>query len=178
MNRQAIGRIFCELARWLGYEPPIKYVDRIVEKIVEVKPTPPLNYELPSPRATVKKENIIISDLQVCVRGILPPVTKFTVPNTNSMEQAIDENHWVIASAHPSYKENLEVGEVIVFNIKVVDYLTYAISDAEIIHAIVEIGEDEQGWYCKTKGWNPYLEVDNWLVRKEQISWICRMVCW
>ena len=177
MDRKTIGKWLCDMARWLGYEPPV--VEKIIEVVVEVKPTPPPGYELPSPRATIREQDITIDgNGTVHIKGILPPVVKFTVPNTNSMEMAIDENHWVIASAHPSYKENLEIGEVIVFKTQVVNYNNFTVRDAEIIHAIWEIGEDAQGWYCKTKGWNPYLEIDPWIVRKNDISWVCRIVCW
>lgn len=66
---------------------------------------------------------------------------------------------------------SLEVEPESADNLKVGDVISYYEpgNDAFIIHAIIEIGEDEGGWYAITKGYNNPVE-DGWKVRFDQIE--------
>ena len=66
--------------------------------------------------------------------------------NTNSMEPWIDEGHVGIFSPVVN-KKNLVVGDLPLF-------LRRQDSNPAVLHRIIEIGSDSQGWYCITRGDN------------------------
>ena len=66
--------------------------------------------------------------------------------NTNSMEPLIDEGHVGIFSP-PVNKKNLVVGDIPLF-------LRRRDSNLAVLHRIIKIGTDSQGWYCITRGDN------------------------
>ena len=123
---------------------------------------------LPSPRVPIKWQDIYW-DAQTNTLSIklLPNVIKNTVQNTNSMEALLDANHIVILSNNQVYKDALKLGSIVV----------WLSSPSNIIHSIVEIGEDEQGWYCYTQGANIDSR-DTMKVRKENIEWVAIGVFW
>ena len=121
---------------------------------------------MPSPRVPIRWTDIIWDGEQLHIR-LLPSVQKNTVQNTNSMEALLDANHIVIKSNNQVYKDALKLGSIVV----------WTSTPSNIIHSIVEIGEDEQGWYCYTQGVNIDSR-DTVKVRKENIEWVALMVIW
>ena len=122
---------------------------------------------MPSPRVPIKWDDIIIQNNDTVTVKLLPHVVKTTVQNTNSMEALLDANHIVILSNNQVYKDALKLGSIVV----------WLSSPSNIIHSIVEIGEDEQGWYCYTQGANIDSR-DTVKVRKVNIDWVALMVIW
>ena len=66
------------------------------------------------------------------------------VRGTGSMQPTVYVNHTVI-ECPIELEKDLYVGDIIIFDPE--DERDY-----DIIHRIIEIGEDEKGWYCITKG--------------------------
>lgn len=82
-----------------------------------------------------------------------------SVEDTKSMEPLLSSNSHTI-EAIPE-QEKINVGDIISF---------YDASTGKtIVHAIVEIGTDDSGWYAKTKGYNAEL-IDDWKVRFTDIK--------
>lgn len=80
-------------------------------------------------------------------------------------------------SMKPTYSRDMVVIELIPKNesdIQVGDIISFNVSDSPIIHRVIEIGEDDFGWYCLTKGDNNKVP-DNVTLRFEDvhgIAWI------
>ena len=53
------------------------------------------------------------------------------------------------------------------------DIIVFPFGGMYVLHRIVFIGEDSDGWYCRTKGDNNE-EIDGWKTRKSQIKWLYR----
>ena len=121
---------------------------------------------MPSPRVPIKWTDIIWDGAQLHIT-LLPNVQKNTVQNTNSMEALLDANHIVILSNNQVYKDTLKLGSIVV----------WVSTPSNIIHSIVEIGTDEQGWYCYTQGVNINSR-DKVMIRKVNIEWVALMVIW
>ena len=156
-------------------------IDRLSQENADLKaqidsmtPKPP--YELPSPRATLNEDSVFAEGSVLHVVGLLPHIAVTRVVDTNSMDSAIDIGHQIIVSNNQAYKDDLQVGEVIIFHLNLIE--NGQLVEKDILHAIDEIGEDEEGWYCFTKGWNPASVRDPWRLRKHDITWVCRGVIW
>lgn len=78
--------------------------------------------------------------------------------NTNSMDPLIDE-HTIGLEIVPESKEEIHKGDVI----------AYESGNDLIVHRVVAISEDDQGWYAVLKGDN---SASYELVRFEQIKYI------
>lgn len=99
--------------------------------------------EQPSPADRIDPSQIHIYPNKVVIDIPDAYISAFT--DTNSMEPVID----IEANAlqiKPQSKEEIRVGDIISYNTNSKSRRT--------IHRVVEIGTDEQGWYCKTKGDN------------------------
>jgi hypothetical protein len=81
------------------------------------------------------------------------------VEDTKSMEPLLSKNSHTIEAA--PVIENLKVGDIISFYEPSVDKV--------VVHMIIEIGYDEQGWYARTSGYNN-VYADSWKVRFENIK--------
>jgi len=131
-----------------------------------------LGGELPSPKVRVSEGDLIYLETTktVEVRNILPKVTFFTVADTHSMEPLIDKGFIQIGSSNPEYINNVEIGDIIVWQ----KYVQWgkAIQLKRIMHKIVEIGNDGE-WFCKTKGIN-CLRRDPWKIRRKDIQLVWR----
>ncbi len=142
--------------------------------------------DLPTPRATIKAGDIYYDNIkyELTIKGLLPYLINFTVAATHSMEPMIDAGRMVLASNNQKYIDELEIGEVIIYRKKLPEIVGYTSNglpitsevEKDIIHQIVEIGSDETGWYCRTKGTHPLLEPDAWVVRKSEITSVVRGV--
>lgn len=81
------------------------------------------------------------------------------VEDTKSMEPILSKNSHTI-EAFPVI-ENLKAGDIISFYEPSVSTV--------VVHMIIEIGYDEQGWYARTSGYNN-VYADPWKVRFENIK--------
>ncbi len=81
-----------------------------------------------------------------------------TFAPTRSMDPVLDQGAYGIQII-PQHPEQLAVGDII----------TYDLNGRKIIHRIVEIGVDGQGYYFRTKGDNNP-EPDPYLVRWNQVE--------
>jgi len=73
-------------------------------------------------------------------------VTVSGVTNTKSMDPMIDKGHVILVGDKPGQR-SLQVGDVILFHRKLD-------KNPRVLHRIIEIGKDEDGWYCITRGDN------------------------
>jgi hypothetical protein len=119
------------------------------------------DYEMPSPKARSGYE------------PQLPPGWIYSgVENTNSMEPLIDEGCRVIWQPYSQVNE-VHVGDIIWFNI------FYNNNWQDICHQIVEETTLSSGDKAfKTKGVNPLLDVDPWIVPEGNIKYVFRGVIW
>lgn len=97
--------------------------------------------EIASPKDRVSESQIIVNDDKVTLDIANAQWARFK--DTNSMDPFIDEGANAIQIVPESY-EDLQVGDVI----------SYELGSNTIIHRIVGLGTDEQGWYAVVKGDN------------------------
>jgi hypothetical protein len=116
------------------------------------------NKERDSPSDWVGEDSIHVYSDRVVIDISDPQWATFT--NTNSMDPVIDSGSHAIEIV-PRSASQLEVGDIVSYKS---DYV-----DGTVIHRIVDIGEDSQGWYCKTKGDNNPFE-DPGKIRFDQIK--------
>ena len=123
----------------------------------------------PSPRVAIAWSDIAYDPYKytLTISNIEPDVTIQTVQNTNSMESLIDVGHTVVRSSNAKYMDNLNLGDVVVWEL----------NGETKIHAIVDIDTDEQGWYCYTQGLNCN-QRDKPKIRRENIKDIALLVVW
>ncbi len=112
--------------------------------------------ERPSPYDWVKEEQIHIYDDKVVIDLEDAQLTEFA--NTNSMDPLIDEN-----------SNGIEIIPESIADIHIGDVVSYKSGEDIIIHRVVFIGADEQGWYALMKGDNNNVK-DPEKVRFEQIE--------
>ncbi|OGM02715.1 signal peptidase I [Candidatus Woesearchaeota archaeon RBG_13_36_6] len=111
-----------------------------------------------TPQDRIKEEQIKVYENMVVIDLENASWAKFV--STGSMIPTLSEDANAIELT-PSSPKEIYVGDII----------SYVSPDGEdiIIHRVVEIGEDEQGWYAITKGDNNQLN-DPFKVRFEQIE--------
>ncbi|MBW2970662.1 hypothetical protein KY320_00715 [Candidatus Woesearchaeota archaeon] len=114
--------------------------------------------ELPSPCDRIREEQILVYDDHIIINFENAEWAKFT--DTNSMDPVIDAGANAIEYV-PKSSDEICVGDIVSYNSK------YA--SGTIIHRVIEIGEDENGWYAIMKGDNnPYRDPGK--VRFEQVQ--------
>lgn len=101
------------------------------------------NKERDSPSDRIKEEQIHVYTDRVVIDLENPQWASFT--DTNSMDPVIDSESHAIEVV-PSSPEEIQVGDIISYRSEYVE--------GTIIHRVVDIGEDENGWYAKAKGDN------------------------
>ena len=101
------------------------------------------NEEKPSPSNWIDERQIIVEGDKVTINIEGAQWSKFT--DTNSMDPVIDENANAIQII-PKDESQVHVGDIVSYKSE------YA--DGTIIHRVIEIGYDENGWYCLMKGDN------------------------
>lgn len=108
------------------------------------------NHEKVSPSDIVKEEDIRVYDDRVIIYLNDPLWAKFT--DTNSMDPVFDIGANAI-QIKPKTPEQIQQGDIISF--------ANSHSSGTIIHRVIEIGNDDLGWYAITKGDNnPYKDPD------------------
>lgn len=116
------------------------------------------NKERDSPSDWVDEEQIHVYSNKVVIDVSNPQWATFT--DTNSMDPVIDAGSHAIEVV-PKNESQLEIGDIISYKS---DYV-----DGTVIHRIVDMGQDANGWYCKTKGDNNPFE-DPGKIRFDQIK--------
>ncbi len=120
--------------------------------------------EVPSPSNPIDLADVHhdAATKRLTIDNIEGPV-QFALPvGTNSMEP-IDAGHILIMSSAPKYMDDLNVGDIVIHG--------------GIIHAIFETGEDAEGWWCRTRGWN-CVNADSGIFRKADILCVNLITIW
>ncbi len=112
----------------------------------------------PSPRGRIKNEQILVYDDEVVLKIKNPEWAIFA--DTKSMDPVIDSSSKAIEIV-PESESELRVGDIVAYKSKY--------SDGIIIHRIVDIGNDDDGWYAILKGDNNEQQ-DPGKIRFEQIK--------
>ncbi len=106
-------------------------------------PFSPSSTELPSPYDHIKENQIHVYDDKIVITLSNPEWASFT--DTNSMDPVFDYGANAIEII-PQSTEQIHLGDIISYRSKY--------SNIPIIHRVINIGEDNRGWYCKVKGDN------------------------
>lgn len=117
--------------------------------------------EIPSPKPRML-HRVTYNKIYALAKGMSPTMTISGVTDTNSMEPVIDSGNLALIEDTPNIHD-LIVGDIILFYRR--------LDKARVLHRIVNIGNDSQGWYCETRGDNTV-----WLdgrVRYHDILGIC-----
>ena len=97
--------------------------------------------EKSSPFNRIQESNIRLYDDKIVIYLKEPYLAKFT--DTHSMEPVLDKNSNAIEIV-PASSSDIKVGDII----------SYEKDNEVIIHRVVKIDKDEEGWYAITKGDN------------------------
>ncbi len=116
-----------------------------------------------TPKDRIKEEQIKIYDDKIIIELKNAEWSKFE--NTNSMMPFLDENSNAI-QIKPKSEEELQVGDIISYEYNITE--NGETKTITIIHRIIKIGKDENGWYAITKGDNNKKEDEK--VRFSQIK--------
>ena len=114
--------------------------------------------DIPSPRVDIPAPYYDASR-EAFIAPTQPPASVSPIWISNSMEPLIDVGHAVLVSSNPEYLSALKVGSIII----------YEQDNKPIIHSIIEIGDDDKGWFCVAQGLNNAIP-DPWKIRHEQIK--------
>ena|SRR3990172_723688 len=109
-----------------------------IENSQSIEPGP---REKASPKDRIPENDVFVYDDRVIIKLKSPQWSRFT--NTNSMDPLFDTEAHVIQLV-PRSADELQVGDII----------SYESSYGIIIHRIVSLGQDDEGWYAITKGDN------------------------
>lgn len=103
----------------------------------------PMNalFDRPSPANWVQDNQILIYPDRIVI--LVPNATLSRYANTKSMDPIIDFNANGI-EIKPQSPQDIHVGDII----------SYEKGGNLIVHRVINIGVDENGWYCITKGDN------------------------
>ena len=111
-----------------------------------------------SPHNRIKKEQIFVFDDEVVIKVDNPQWAVFT--DTKSMDPVIDSTSKAIQII-PKSEADIHIGDIVAYKSEY--------KDGIVAHRVVEIGNDELGWYTVVKGDNNNY-VDPGKVRFEQIK--------
>ncbi|MEM2933140.1 MAG: hypothetical protein QXK80_00135 [Candidatus Pacearchaeota archaeon] len=114
-------------------------------------------FDKPSPANWIQEDKIIIYPDRIVI--LIPNATLSRYANTKSMDPVFDFTANGI-EIKPQSQQDIHVGDII----------TYKKGSELIVHRVIQIGIDEQGWFCITKGDNS-LQNDG-KIRFEQIKYV------
>jgi len=144
------------LAGWLACSVTGFISDNIQNPFSSYNVSPEIN----SPHDWVGQDNIHVYNDRVVIDIQDPDWATFT--DTNSMDPIFDEVANTI-EIKPQSPADIHVGDIIAYE--------SALFDSIIIHRVVEINEDDEGWYARFKGDNnQYTDPEK--VRFDQIKGI------
>ena len=161
-----------KLINWfMGHKPPPPVLP---PPVIEI---PPTDHELPGPKIRIKDGDVSYKEeadgtVTASIKNLPSGTCWGVIPNTGSMEPFVDDGMRVLlAPLTGTEHQDLIIGDVIAFQVPV------ELGSQLILHRIVEIGDDAEGWYCETRGDSPFItENDPWLVRADWIRWLYRGV--
>jgi hypothetical protein len=113
--------------------------------------------ELPGPHDRITEDMIHVYRHRIIIDLQDAEWASFT--DTNSMDPVIDEGSNALEIV-PKSAEEIHVGDIVSYESEY--------STGTIIHRVVEIGEDGDGWYCRMKGDN-LANMDPGKIRFDQI---------
>jgi len=121
-------------------------------------------FDKPSPSNWIREDQITVYPDRIVI--MIPNATLSRYAATKSMDPVFD----VYANGieiKPTSQEQIHVGDIIAFqpNINSIEL---------VVHRVINIGTDEQGWYCITKGDNS-AQTDG-KIRFGQIHYITIMI--
>jgi len=116
------------------------------------------NKERNSPSDWIAQDQIDMYSDKVVINLENPQWAIFT--DTNSMDPVIDEGAHAIEII-PKSPEDIKVGDIVSYNS---DY-----TDGSIIHRVIEVDTDSEGWYFRAKGDNNAFE-DPGKIRFDQVQ--------
>jgi|TARA_Y100000310_G_C20321993_1_gene641162 signal peptidase I len=116
--------------------------------------------ELISPQDRIKDSQIHIYENRIVLD--IPNANYARYADTNSMDPILDEGATGIEIL-PSNVNDIQVGDIITYEPEWTNKL--------VVHRVIVTGEDEQGWYCYTKGDNTNT-IDPGKIRFEQVRYI------
>ncbi len=116
--------------------------------------------ELISPADRITERNIHIYSDKIIID--LPGATYARYADTNSMDPIIDKNATGIEII-PNSENEIQIGDIITYQPTWSNNLT--------VHRVIEIGIDEDGWYCYAKGDNTSI-IDPERIRFNQVKYI------
>lgn len=114
--------------------------------------------EKPSPSERITEDQIHVYNNKVTFDIENPEWATFT--DTNSMDPVLDKGAYAIEIVPKSVNE-IQVGDIASYKSQ--------FSDGTIIHRVIEIGTDEDGWFAKFKGDNN-ADADPGKIRFNQIQ--------
>ncbi len=129
-------------------------------------------YELDSPKIRLKDGDVGTKEeadgtVTAFIKGLPKGTCWGVIPDTGSMEPFIDDGMRVLLAPTENH-EDLIIGDVIAYE---------APTSQLILHRIVGIGTDIEGWYCLTRGDNPLITTnDPWKIRANWLRWLYRGV--
>lgn len=115
--------------------------------------------EMVSPYARISQDKIHIFNDRVVIEMDNPQWATFT--DTNSMDPVFDSGHYAL-QVIPEDENDIHVGDII-------SYAHPSIQQGNLIHRVIQVGADEEGWYAITKGDNNTLP-DPGKVRFRQVK--------
>ena len=134
-----------------------------------------IDYELPSPKergALVRLNNESDGTVTLRFEGLKQGSYITSVPDTNSMEPLIDEGVLIVNEPVEDVSD-LIVGDIITYE------RPPELGGGHIIHTIMNISGDEQGWYCEAQGANPKIKTkDPYRVRASWVKYVLRGIIW
>ena len=99
--------------------------------------------EQPSPRTRISQDQIKVYGDKVVIE--LKDAEWASFADTNSMDPVLDAGDYAIQII-PKIPSEIQIGDIISYKSNLVD--------ATIIHRVIEINQDKDGWYATTKGDN------------------------
>ncbi|HIH23643.1 TPA: signal peptidase I [Candidatus Woesearchaeota archaeon] len=97
--------------------------------------------EVPHPQSRVDLRDVFVGEREVLIK--IPLAQEGIVAASNSMDPVLEENN-IVLEVTPQSPAELYIGDIII----------YQSGDSRVIHRIVDIGYDAEGWYAITKGDN------------------------
>ena len=117
-------------------------------------------FDKPSPGNWIKGNQIFVYEDRIII--LVPNATISTYAPTKSMDPTLDAGANGIEIV-PQGPEQIHVGDIIAYKPDIN-------GDDLIVHRVIKIGIDDQGWYCITKGDNTIQ--DDGKIRFEQIKYV------
>jgi len=130
------------VALGIGIGLMIQEVSSFAEKPIDIA-TKITNSEVPSPFNHVRESQISVEDGKVVIDLSGEEVGWSRYTDSNSMDRTLDDGHNGIEIKPKSTKE-IYVGDIVAFRY----------GKDLVVHRVVEIGNDIDGWYAETKGDN------------------------